>query len=108
MSICIVCSTNLFNIGNQEAQCYTDRTDNAQYEHRRLVIEARCEDYGGCQYTSARLKSKSAWTYGRLQIRSSKSKTTEWSPFMPSHLDGKYHLAMCRMFSLFTPVCSGV
>ncbi|CAF4217260.1 unnamed protein product, partial [Rotaria magnacalcarata] len=36
---------------------------------QRLIIEARREDYGGQRFTSARLKSKHAWTYGRLQIK---------------------------------------
>ncbi|CAF4200409.1 unnamed protein product, partial [Rotaria magnacalcarata] len=54
-------------IGNQEAQYYTDRIENARYQGQRLIIEARREDYGGQRFTSARLKSKHAWTYGRLQ-----------------------------------------
>ncbi|CAF3338602.1 unnamed protein product [Rotaria socialis] len=55
--------------GNQEAQYYTDRIENARYQGQRLIIEARREDYGGQRFTSARLKSKSAWTYGRLQAK---------------------------------------
>ncbi|CAM4830302.1 unnamed protein product [Rotaria magnacalcarata] len=55
--------------GNQEAQYYTDRIENARYQGQRLIIEARREDYGGQRFTSARLKSKHAWTYGRLQIK---------------------------------------
>ncbi|CAF3470827.1 unnamed protein product [Rotaria sp. Silwood2] len=55
--------------GNQEAQYYTDRLENVRCEGQRLIIEARREDYGGCRFTSARLKSKSAWTYGRLQTK---------------------------------------
>ncbi|CAF5023108.1 unnamed protein product [Rotaria magnacalcarata] len=54
--------------GNQEAQYYTDRIENARYQGQRLIIEARREDYGGQRFTSARLKSKHAWTYGRLQV----------------------------------------
>ncbi|CAF3776418.1 unnamed protein product [Rotaria sp. Silwood1] len=55
--------------GNNEAQYYTDRYENARCEGQRLIIEARREDYGGRQYTSARLKSRNAWTYGLLQAK---------------------------------------
>ncbi|CAF3842639.1 unnamed protein product, partial [Rotaria magnacalcarata] len=62
--------------GNNENQFYTqNRIENARCErfpgsaNGRLIIEARKEDYGGSRFTSARLKSKVKWTYGRLQIR---------------------------------------
>jgi len=55
-------------IGNQESQYYTDRVENVRCEGQRLIIEARREEYGGQRFTSARLKSKNAWTYGRLQV----------------------------------------
>ena len=55
-------------LGNQEAQYYTDRVENVRCQGQRLIIEARREDYGGRCFTSARLKSKEAWTYGRLQV----------------------------------------
>lgn len=56
-------------VGNQELQYYTDRVENVRCEGQRLIIEARREDYGGHRFTSARLKSKSSWTYGRLQVK---------------------------------------
>jgi len=33
-----------------------------------LHVEARRENYDGCRFTSARLKLKASWTYGRLQV----------------------------------------
>ncbi|CAF2504873.1 unnamed protein product [Rotaria sp. Silwood2] len=56
-------------LGNQEAQYYTDRVENVGCQGRRLIIEARREDYGGCHFASARLKSKNAWTYGCPQTK---------------------------------------
>jgi len=57
--------------GNNELQYYTSRTANARIEGGQLVIEAKEEDFGGRDYTSARLitKGKSSWTYGRMEAR---------------------------------------
>ena len=62
--------------GNWELQYYTDRIDgdsgaNAYIENGNLVIEARRENYGGKQFTSARLITKNALTYkyGTLEAR---------------------------------------
>lgn len=57
--------------GNQEAEYYTDRTNNARIEAGKLVIEARQEEYRGKNITSARLltKGKQSWTYGRFEAR---------------------------------------
>ncbi|CAF4636910.1 unnamed protein product [Rotaria sp. Silwood1] len=62
--------------GNNEKQFYTDnRQENTRCElfpgssNGRLIIEARRERMENCEFTSARLKSKIKWTYGRLQIR---------------------------------------
>ncbi|CAF1644284.1 unnamed protein product, partial [Didymodactylos carnosus] len=62
--------------GNNEEQYYTtDRRENARCEkfpgsaNGRLIIEARKEGWGNRRFTSARLKSKAKWTYGRLQVR---------------------------------------
>ncbi len=57
--------------GNNELQTYTDRTENARIENGQLVIEARAENFGGRNFTSARLltKGKSSWTYGRIEAR---------------------------------------
>ena len=57
--------------GNNELQYYTNRTENARIESGSLVIEARAENFGGKNYTSARLltKDKVSWTYGRIEAR---------------------------------------
>lgn len=57
--------------GNNELQYYTDRTVNARIESNQLVIEARAENYGGKNHTSARLltKGRHAWTFGRIEAR---------------------------------------
>jgi beta-glucanase (GH16 family) len=57
--------------GNQEAQYYTDRLENAKVENGKLIITALKETYGSNAYTSARLhtKYKGDWLYGRMEIR---------------------------------------
>ncbi len=57
--------------GNNELEYYTDRTNNARIEDGKLVIEARTENYGGKNITSARMltKGKWSWTYGRFEAR---------------------------------------
>jgi beta-glucanase (GH16 family) len=58
--------------GNNELEYYTNaRMENARIENGNLVIEARKENFSGSNYTSARLvtRTKSAWTYGRFDIR---------------------------------------
>lgn len=63
---------------NEELQYYAaNRAENARIEDGKLVITARREaltdaaDYGGQQYTSARLttQGKARWTYGFFEIR---------------------------------------
>ncbi|MDE0671610.1 MAG: family 16 glycosylhydrolase [Caldilineaceae bacterium] len=44
------------------------REANARIEDGRLIIEAHKEDYGGREFTVARLTSKQAWTYGWYEI----------------------------------------
>ncbi|CAF4284001.1 unnamed protein product, partial [Adineta steineri] len=55
--------------GNQEVQFDTDRIENTRCENQRLIIEAHRENYQDQKFTSARLKSKASWTYGRLQTK---------------------------------------
>jgi beta-glucanase (GH16 family) len=58
--------------GNNELEFYTNRTDNAALDGQgSLVITARAENYGGRNYTSARLNSagKFTATYGRVEAR---------------------------------------
>ena len=57
---------------NNEIQHYTDRTDNSYVSNGTLKIVAKKETYTDQghtkQYTSARLNSKYAFTYGRMVI----------------------------------------
>ena len=57
--------------GNNEAQYYTNDPENAYIEDGNLIIEAVHENYGGMNYTSARLttKNKGDWRYGKFEIR---------------------------------------
>lgn len=58
---------------NGEVQHYTDRTDNSYVDDGHLYIVAKKEqftDQGHTkEYTSARLNSKFAFTYGRVEVR---------------------------------------
>ncbi len=57
--------------GNGEAQFYTDSPDNVIVEDGLLKITARREEFGGSQFTSARIVSedKFEFTYGRVDVR---------------------------------------
>jgi len=56
--------------GNSEAQYYTTaRKENAWVENGILNIKARREMFQGKAYTSARLHSKTAWLYGKIEVR---------------------------------------
>lgn len=60
---------NLCGWGNNELQYY--RAENATVGGGLLTITARQENFGGSQYTSARLRSlnKADFTYGRFEMR---------------------------------------
>jgi licheninase len=56
--------------GNNELQFYTEgRTENARLANGLLIIEARREPWQGKAYTSARMKTRDGWTYGRIEAR---------------------------------------
>lgn len=57
--------------GNQEIQYYTNSTNNARVENGMLIIEAREENIGGRNHSSARLKTqgKHSWKYGKFEAR---------------------------------------
>lgn len=57
--------------GNNELQYYTSRADNLAVNGGLLRITARRENFGGKQYTSARIRSKGKadFTYGRIEAR---------------------------------------
>jgi uncharacterized protein YjdB/beta-glucanase (GH16 family) len=54
--------------GNGELQYYMANQDNAQVRDGHLVITARKESFFGSEYTSARLRSKQGWKYGKIEI----------------------------------------
>jgi beta-glucanase (GH16 family) len=60
--------------GNNELQFYTDRAANAYLEDGALVIHAQAEKFQNRAYTSAKLQSKAAWTYGRFEFRAKLTK----------------------------------
>jgi beta-glucanase (GH16 family) len=57
--------------GNNEWEYYTDRSENAYVKDGILHIRANKEDYEGSKYTSARMitKSKFSFTYGTVEAR---------------------------------------
>ncbi len=57
--------------GNNELQYYTDRPENVNVENGNLIITAREEQFGGKNYTSARLttRGKVEQEYGRFEAR---------------------------------------
>ncbi len=57
--------------GNNELENYTSRPENIFLSSGNLVIEARKENYGNNQYTSARIttQGKQEFQYGRIDIR---------------------------------------
>jgi beta-glucanase (GH16 family) len=55
-------------IRNGELQYYTDRDiDNQVVKDGNLLIIGKKETFGGQNYTSASLKTKSGWKYGRIE-----------------------------------------
>lgn len=57
--------------GNEEIQFYTDRDTNAYLQDGTLIIRALEENYGGRNYTSARLITKDNifFNYGKIEAR---------------------------------------
>lgn len=57
--------------GNNELQYYTNSENNAKVENGMLTITAREEEYGGRDYTSARMttQSKFDFKYGKIEAR---------------------------------------
>jgi len=54
--------------GNNELQFYT-ASGNAWVEGGRLIIEARKQDIEDKNITSARIRTKASWKYGRIEVR---------------------------------------
>lgn len=57
--------------GNHELEYYTNSLNNAHVSNGNLIIEARAENIGGSNYSSARMitKGKKSFKYGRVDIR---------------------------------------
>lgn len=57
--------------GNNEKQYYTDRSDNLVLQNGFLKIISKRENFGGSEFTSARIKTqdKFSFTHGRLVVR---------------------------------------
>ena len=57
--------------GNNEAQYYTDRTENVSVSNGELHLTARRENFSGADFTSGRIvtENKFEFTYGRIEIR---------------------------------------
>ena len=57
--------------GNGEAQYYTNNSNNSFIEDGKLIIRAMLQNYGGANYTSARMvtKNQGDWTYGKFIVR---------------------------------------
>ena len=57
--------------GNNELQFYRNDPSNVRVDNGRMIITARKEQFGGAEYTSARVttKGKREFQYGRIDIR---------------------------------------
>lgn len=57
--------------GNNELEYYTSRPDNLFFQDGKMIIEARQENAGGKNYTSAKIKTqgKKTYRYGRIDVR---------------------------------------
>lgn len=62
---------NLCGWGNNEAQYYTDSSDNVEVKDGSLFIRARKESIGGKSYTSTRMITKGKFEFyeGKIEIR---------------------------------------
>ncbi|MDR3129751.1 MAG: Ig-like domain-containing protein [Tannerellaceae bacterium] len=54
--------------GNGELQYYTANKENARMRDGHLVITAKKENFFDSEYTSARLRSKQGWKYGKVEV----------------------------------------
>lgn len=79
--------------GNREAQYYTKaEKENAWVENGVLTITALKEQFGGKEYTSARLNSKANWLHGRIEVNAKLPKGRgTWSAIWMMPKDWTYH-----------------
>ena len=77
--------------GNRELQYYTKKEENVRTQNGHLVIEARKEFFNGSDYTSARIKTKQSWKYGRFEMRAKLPKGVgTWAAFWGLPTDWEY------------------
>ena len=77
--------------GNKELQYYTKEKDNVRLERGHLIIEAKNEYYKGSDFTSARIKTKKSWKYGKFIMRAKLPKGVgTWAAFWGLPTDWKY------------------
>jgi len=64
--------------GNNELQCYTNRSDNLYISNGKLHVKAVKETYGKNSFTSARAVTRGLgdWTYGRVRVMARLEKCT--------------------------------
>ena len=57
--------------GNNELQYYTNKGDNVYVSDGTLKLKAKREDYGGCRFTSGRIRTngKKSFKYGKMEAR---------------------------------------
>ena len=57
--------------GNNELQYYTNSSENLFFQDGKMIIEAKPQNVGGKQYSSARIKTegKKAFKFGRIDFR---------------------------------------
>ena len=55
--------------GNQELQVYTKDEANVRIEDGHLIIEAHQGTIENTGFTSARIKTRDSWRYGRIEVR---------------------------------------
>lgn len=57
--------------GNGEEQYYTNNSNNSYIDNGVLIIQSNLQNYGGENYTSARMvtKNKGDWKYGKIEVR---------------------------------------
>ncbi len=57
------------NVQNNELEYYTNRPSNLAVSNGSLILTALKEQYGGRQYTSARLSTRISWQHGKVEAR---------------------------------------
>jgi beta-glucanase (GH16 family) len=82
------------SVRNSELEYYTNnRRENARVENGKLIIEARKETMGSCNYTSASLTTsgKRSFLYGRFEMRAKiDTRNGSWPAFWMLGVSGEW------------------